>query len=54
MKEIPVKVNDDYICHYGRKGMKWYQHIYGKANKTKKPSEKNTDGLRYDSRYRRL
>ena len=25
---------EDYLVHYGRKGMKWYQHIFGDKNKS--------------------
>ena len=26
---LPIISEEDYLAHYGRKGMKWYQHIYG-------------------------
>ena len=26
---MPIISEEDYLSHYGRKGMKWYQHIYG-------------------------
>lgn len=33
----PLEYNrNDYISHYGRKGMKWYQHIFGKEEKDQK------------------
>ncbi len=32
---------DDYLAHYGRKGMKWYQHIYGEETPV------NRKGYRY-------
>lgn len=39
-EECPLEIRDeDYLEHYGRKGMKWYQHIFGKeasANRAKK------------------
>ena len=28
--------NNDVLMHYGRKGMKWYQSIYGSLDKRKK------------------
>lgn len=37
---VRSNVMKDYICHYGRKGMKWYQHIFGKADNVKNPIEK--------------
>lgn len=32
---------EDYICHYGRKGMKWYQHVFTKARNIEKDREKS-------------
>ena len=26
------QIGEDFIAHYGREGMKWYQHIFGKNN----------------------
>lgn len=26
---LPIISEEEYLAHYGRKGMKWYQHIYG-------------------------
>lgn len=31
---------DDYLMHYGRKGMKWYQHIFASIQKSKKARTK--------------
>lgn len=42
-------VMEDYICHSGRKGMKWYQHIFTKdknENKKSNNSSENKDGDR--------
>lgn len=30
LEEILQNLSDDELMHYGRKGMKWYQHIFGK------------------------
>lgn len=29
---MPIVKEQDYLEHYGRLGMKWYQHIYGEAD----------------------
>lgn len=36
----------DELYHYGRKGMKWGQHIYGKESRSSKKKLKKTDGDR--------
>lgn len=35
-------LDDDSLCHYGRPGMKWGQHIFGKENKSNKRLRKET------------
>ena len=50
----------DYFAHYGRKGMKWYQHIFGerqshaKYNKSKKDDYKNLSDEELRSRINRI
>lgn len=34
-----IYTENNYISHYGRKGMKWYQHIFGKDEGQKSLSE---------------
>lgn len=35
-------LEEDSLCHYGRPGMKWGQHIFGKENKSNKRLRKET------------
>lgn len=34
---------DEFLMHYGRKGMKWGQHIYGKEQMVSRKSKRNFD-----------
>ena len=34
---------DEFLMHYGRKGMKWGQHIYGKERMVSRKSKRNFD-----------
>lgn len=36
---------DDFLMHYGRKGMKWYQHIYGEVQSGAKYAQKGSSGV---------
>ena len=55
----PVDI-EDYFAHYGRKGMKWYQHIFGerqshaKYNKSRKEDYKELSDEELRSRINRL
>lgn len=44
MKYWSIERSSDYIEHYGRKGMKWYQHVYG--------SDKDSEGSKRNSKSR--
>lgn len=35
-----VKHSDDFLMHYGRRGMKWYQHVYGEVQSQAKYASK--------------
>ena len=35
-------LDEDSLCHYGRPGMKWGQHIFGKENRSNKRLRKET------------
>ncbi len=37
----PVDI-EDYLAHYGRKGMKWYEHIFGKLQEHAKYNKKKS------------
>ena len=43
--------DSDYLCHYGRPGMKWYQHVYGDNKTSTKPRAKTGSA---SSRARRV
>lgn len=48
--------DQDYIAHYGRIGMKWYQHIYGEYQGAAKYAQKGAKKVakmkdRYDKKY---
>ena len=48
--------DSDYIAHYGRIGMKWYQHIYGDYQGAAKYAQKGAKKVakmkdRYDKKY---
>lgn len=55
----PVDI-EDYLAHYGRKGMKWYQHIFGerqsnaKYNKSNKEDYKTLSDEELRSRINRI
>ena len=57
----PVDI-EDYLAHYGRKGMKWYEHIFGKLqshakyNKGGKKTEttKTIKEPRKSNKYKKL
>lgn len=40
MEFIVSQKNSEYLEHYGRLGMKWYQHIYGDYQGQAKYAEK--------------
>lgn len=45
--QMMTEIDQDFLEHYGREGMKWYQHIYGKEQShakyaTKKGSRKSS------------
>lgn len=41
MDKVVISSTDDELLHYGRKGMKWYQHIFGKEPKASTSSRKS-------------
>lgn len=47
------RVSEDDVIHYGRKGMKWYQHIFGdktsiiKKNKVHRKEKKEKNKTKY-------
>ena len=55
----PIDI-EDYLAHYGRKGMKWYEHIFGrlqehaKYNKSKKNEYKRLSDDELRTRINRL
>lgn len=45
---MPYIIKEDELMHYGRKGMKWYQHIFGdeaKAKRAKRRQERDARTL---------
>lgn len=45
--------HDDYICHYGRKGMKWGEHIYSRDDIKRLKKFMRTDTAKeYASKYK--
>lgn len=46
--------NDDYICHYGRKGMKWGEHIYSRDDiKRLKKFMRTKDAKEYQKAFKK-
>ena len=37
---VYIVSEQDYLAHYGRKGMKWYQHIFGEDSTLSKAAER--------------
>lgn len=51
LEEIMKNLKDDEIMHYGRKGMRWYQHIFGKepgTGKSSRSSSKKDEAVLFD------
>ena len=47
--------HDDYICHYGRKGMKWGEHIYSRDDiKRLKKFMNSKEAKDYAKRYKKM
>lgn len=40
---------DDYLCHYGRKGMKWGQHIFSRTSSKKSSRNRKAFNAIYNS-----
>ena len=43
---LPIVSQEDYLAHYGRKGMKWYQHIFGGEESKRARDERRTEKRR--------
>lgn len=48
---MPIVKEQDYLEHYGRLGMKWYQHIFGDADSRAKYSNRDLDKKRQEAKY---
>lgn len=42
--QMMTEIDQDFLEHYGREGMKWYQHIYGKEQSHAKYATKKGSG----------
>lgn len=55
---MPIVSEKDYLEHYGVKGMKWYQHIFGdldsRAKYSKKKSEKKQGSKKLSTNQKAL
>lgn len=50
IEEFLENFKDDEVIHYGRKGMKWYQHIFGKETGSGSRPKKSASGQDQNSK----
>lgn len=55
MIDLYLIPEEDYLAHYGRKGMKWYQHIFGEeASRARSEKRAQRTQARYEKKGQKI